>query len=87
MPMLIHTVNVLFQIYTLMLFIRILASWIPQANEYRIIQFIGYYTDPYLNIFRRIIPPLGMFDISPIVAFLCLSFLQNIVLNVLFKMV
>lgn len=87
MPMLIHTVNILFQIYTLMLFVRILASWIPQANEYRIIQFIGYYTDPYLNVFRRIIPPLGMFDISPIVAFLCLSFLQNILLNLLFKMV
>lgn len=87
MAVLIHTVNFLFQIYTLMLFVRILASWIPQANEYRIIQFVGYYTDPYLNIFRRFVPPLGMFDLSPIVAFLCLSFIQNIVLNLLFKFV
>ena len=60
-----------------MLFARILASWIPQANEYRVMQFVGYYTDPYLNVFRRFVPPLGMFDLSPIVAFLCLSFIQN----------
>ena len=79
----IRLIDLVFQVYTLMLFARILASWVPQANEYRIMQFISYYTDPYLNLFRRIIPPLGMFDLSPIVAFLCLSFIQNIVLNFL----
>lgn len=79
----IYFINLIFQLYTLMLFARILASWVPQVNEYRIMQFVIYYTDPYLNIFRRIIPPLGMFDLSPIVAFLCLSFLQNLVLNFL----
>lgn len=83
----IYFVNVIFQVYTLMLFARILASWIPQINQYRFMQFIGYYTDPYLNLFRRIIPPLGMFDLSPIVAFLCLSFLQNLVINFLFFLV
>lgn len=80
-------VNFLFQVYTLMLFARILASWIPQANEYRVMQFVGYYTDPYLNVFRRFVPPLGMFDLSPIVAFLCLSFIQNLVMNFLLRMV
>lgn len=66
-----------------MLFARILASWVPQLSQYRFIQFIGYYTDPYLNLFRRIIPPLGMFDLSPIVAFLSLSFAQNLIINFL----
>jgi YggT family protein len=79
----IYFVNLIFQVYMLMLFARILASWVPQINEYRFMQFVGYYTDPYLNIFRRIIPPLGMFDLSPIVAFLCLSFMQNLVVNFL----
>jgi len=79
----IYFINIIFQVYTLMLFARIIASWVPQMNEYRLMHFIAYYTDPYLNLFRRIIPPLGMFDISPIVAFLSLSFLQNILINLL----
>lgn len=79
----IYFINILFQVYTLMLFARILSSWVPQANEYKIMRFITYYTDPYLQIFRRVIPPLGMFDLSPIVAFLALSFIQNIVLHFL----
>lgn len=83
MLILIYFINIIFQVYTLMLFVRILSSWIPQANEYRIVQFVGYYTDPYLNLFRRIIPPLGMFDLSPIVAFLALNFAQNILINLL----
>lgn len=80
---LIYFINIIFQVYTLMLFARIIASWIPQVNEYRFMHFISYYTDPYLSLFRRIIPPLGMFDISPIVAFLALNFLQNILINLL----
>ena len=87
MAVFIFFINFLFQVYTLMLFARILASWIPQANEYKVMQFIGYYTDPYLNIFRRFVPPLGMFDLSPIVAFLCLSFVQNLVMNFLIKLI
>lgn len=66
-----------------MLFIRILLSWVPELRGYRIVQFIGYYTDPYLNFFRQWIPPLGMIDISPIFAFLALNFLQQIVRSLL----
>jgi YggT family protein len=79
----IYLVNLLFQVFTMMLIVRIVASWLPQLNEYRIMHFIRYYTDPYLNIFRRIIPPLGMIDFSPIVAFLCLGFIQNLIINLL----
>jgi YggT family protein len=79
----IYFINIIFQVYTLMLFARILGSWVPQLSEYRFMHFIAYYTDPYLNLFRRIIPPLGMFDLSPIVAFLCLNFAQNILINFL----
>lgn len=83
----IKLINLLFQVYTLMLFARILGSWVPQVNEYRFMRFIAYYTDPYLNLFRRIIPPLGMFDLSPIVAFLALSFIQNLLMNFLVLLV
>ncbi len=83
MLLVIKLVNLLFQVYTLMLFARILGSWVPQVNEYRLMRFIAFYTDPYLNLFRRVVPPLGMFDLSPIVAFLALSFIQNLLLNFL----
>lgn len=82
----IYFINVICQVYTLMLFARILGSWVPQLSQYRFMHFIAYYTDPYLNLFRRIIPPLGMFDLSPIVAFLCLNFAQNILINFLISL-
>lgn len=77
MTFFIEAVDVLFQVYTLMLFARILASWVPQLYEYKAMQFIAFYTDPYLNFFRRVIPPLGMIDFSPVVAFFCLRFIQT----------
>lgn len=81
--MLISTINILFQIYTLMLFARILGSWIPEIQDTKAMQFIAFYTDPYLNLFRGIIPPLGMIDISPIFAFLALQLLQWMILGAL----
>lgn len=76
--MALHIIDILFQIYTLMIIARIFGSWVPEWQQYRAMQFVTYYTDPYLNIFRRIIPPLGMIDISPIIAFLALGFIKQI---------
>jgi YggT family protein len=87
MLMVVQLINVAFEVYTLMIFARILSSWVPQMNEYRVMQFVSQYTDPYLNFFRRFVPPLGMFDLSPIVAFLCLSFMQNLVIKLLVSLV
>lgn len=81
--MLANIVNILFQVYTLMLFARIISSWIPELQETKFMQFISFYTDPYLNIFRRIIPPLGFLDISPIFAFLALEFVRMLIVGML----
>lgn len=81
--MLIKIIDILFQVYMLMLFARILCSWIPELQRSRFIQFIAFYTDPYLNFFRRFIPPLGMIDFSPIVAFLCLGIIESIVKEII----
>lgn len=83
----IELVNIVFKVYTLMIFARIISSWFPQLYQYKIMQFIMFYTDPYLNFFRKFIPPLGMIDFSPIIAFLCLSFIQNLVLSLLIGLV
>lgn len=74
-----HIIDILFQVYTLMILGRVLGSWVPQWQEKRFMLFIAYYTDPYLNLFRRLIPPLGMIDISPIVAFFALSILRQVI--------
>lgn len=75
--MLLYIVDKLFLVYTIMLFGRILGSWIPDLQHTRLMQFISFYTDPYLNLFRRFIPPVGMMDFSPVIALLCLSFIEQ----------
>lgn len=77
--MALQIVDLLFWVYLIMLMIRVLGSWIPELMSSRFMLFISFYTDPYLNLFRRFIPPIGMIDISPIIAFLCLGFLESLV--------
>lgn len=62
------------QIYSWALIIYILMSWFPNARDTAIGRFLANICEPYLEPFRRIIPPLGMIDISPIVAILVLRF-------------
>ncbi len=66
------------QIYYVLLIVRILLSWFQTAEwAGQIISFLSPITDPYLNIFRSIIPPLGGIDISAILAILLLGFVQS----------
>lgn len=55
-------------IYSFVVFAYVLLSWLPGARDSSIGQFLGKIVEPYLDPFRRIIPPIGIFDISPIVA-------------------
>jgi YggT family protein len=84
---LIKIVDICFGIYMIMLFIRIMSSWFPEYRDHTFVRFIAFYTDPYLNIFRRIIPPLGMFDLSPIVAFFALQILEAVVKSLLITII
>lgn len=81
--MLANAIAILFQIYFLMLFARIISSWIPELQDTKVMHFIAFYTDPYLNIFRKVIPPLGFIDISPIFAFLALELLRWWIMSIL----
>ncbi|MFD1735740.1 YggT family protein [Bacillus salitolerans] len=62
------------QIYSYALIIYILLSWFPNARESGFGQLLAKICEPYLEPFRKIIPPLGMIDISPIVAIFLLNF-------------
>lgn len=80
--MIANTINLLFITYTIMLFVRILGSWFPNLSHYKIMQFIHHYTEPYLKIFRKIIPSIGGIDLSPILAFFVLKLLQSFLLSI-----
>ena len=69
-------------VYSLMIVIRIVLSWVLTGTN-KALRFLHRLTDPILEPFRRLIPPLGMFDISPIVVLFLLNFLQLAVGGVL----
>jgi YggT family protein len=78
-PLLFQTISTFIGIYTALLVIRILLSWFPTINWYDPpFSILSQLTDPYLNIFRSIIPPLGGIDFSPILALLLLQVVQQV---------
>lgn len=77
-------IDTLFLIYYYMLFAYILMSWLPQLRESKIGEILGKFVEPYLSIFRRFIPPLGMIDLSPIVGIIALRFIQGGLKTVLY---
>ena len=82
-------VDALFLVYLILIFARILLSWIPRIPYNPIlsgiVNFIHEVTDPYLNLFRRILPPVGgggfALDLSPIIAVFVLIIVRAIVVG------
>lgn len=72
-----------FTIYFYALIIYIFMSWVPNARETKFGEILGSICEPYLEVFRRFIPPLGMIDISPIVAIFVLRLAQDGLMQVL----
>lgn len=68
------------KLYLLLLFVRVLLTWFPNVDWMRqpwaILRQI---TDPYLNLFRNLIPPImGQIDFTPILGFMVLQFLAKV---------
>jgi len=84
-------VDTLVLVYLVLIFIRIIMSWLPRIpyNRYldMALNFVRDVTDPYLNLFRRFMPPVrlgpGALDLSPIVATFMLIIVGSIVANVI----
>ena len=73
-------------VYSMILFVYVLMSWIPQKSGIvaDIDTILGKLCDPFLDLFRRFIPPIGgMVDISPIVALLVLQFAVRLIVSIL----
>ncbi|HIY82482.1 YggT family protein [Rubneribacter sp.] len=72
--------------YSMVIFVYVLMSWLPVnrgilADIYNV---LGKVCDPYLNLFKKLIPPLGgMVDVTPIVALLVLQLATRVVIGLL----
>jgi YggT family protein len=84
-------VSALFLVYIVLILIRVLISWVPRMPYNPILRkaldFVTETTDPYLNLFRRIVPPIGRggigFDLSPMIGLIVLFVLQAIVVGLI----
>lgn len=75
----------LLSLFSLLIFIRIIFSWGMVSYQNRVMRFLVDATEPLLGPLRRIIPPLGRMDISPIVAFLILWLFQAAIAGTLLR--
>jgi YggT family protein len=84
-------VGAIFVVYVILIFIRIVASFVPRM-PYRpwlraILDFATEVTDPYLNFFRRFLPPVGgggfALDLSPMIGVIVLFVAQAIVVGLI----
>lgn len=79
MNLIIQSLAGFLQIYSVLLIIRILLSWFPNLNWYNPpLSILSQITDPYLNIFRSFIPPLGGIDFSPMLAIFALQIVSSL---------
>jgi len=79
MNLLITTLATFVSLYSYLLITRVLLTWFPTVDwSNQPFAALSQISDPYLNLFRSIIPPLGGMDFSPILAFLALNIVGGI---------
>ncbi len=79
-------VTVFIWVYTLLIFAYVILSWVRSPyTTHPVVRFLHDVCDPYLRLFRRVLPPLGPVDLSPIVAVASLLLLQYLVNGVLLE--
>jgi YggT family protein len=84
-------VNALFIVYIILIFANILISWLPRVPYNRglrmVLDFVTETTNPYLNLFRRFLPPVGgggfALDLSPMIGIIVLFVLQTVVVGLI----
>jgi len=84
-------VSALFLVYTVLVLLNVLISWVPRMPYNRALRatldFVKETTDPYLNLFRRVLPPIGgggfALDLSPIIGIILLSVARAVVVGLI----
>ena len=87
MHLITNTIIALANAYTMVIFVYVLMSWIPNVTSGvvgQVYRALGTLCDPYLDLFKRFIPPIGgMVDVTPIIALLVLQFVVRLIVGIL----
>lgn len=79
-------ISYIFRFYEGALIVYILSSWFPISRDNFIIKFLEDICEPFLRLFRKILPPLaGLVDFSPILAMISLGVIERLIYSLLFK--
>ena len=70
-------------VLSLLIIVRIVSSWVPFIRENRFMWTLFNLTEPIMAPFRQIIPPIGMFDLSPIILIFLLNIVKTAIGNLL----
>ena len=80
----IGAISKLFELYFILIIVRCFLSFFPKVDmNQQPVKFLKEVTDPYLDFFRKFIPPLNGLDFSPIVAVIVLQIIQILVCSAL----
>ncbi|MSO95309.1 MAG: YggT family protein [Thermoleophilia bacterium] len=83
-PTLLRFVDVFFTVYILLILAYVLTSWITMPSALRLVQrFLDDVCEPYIRIFRRVLPSLGPLDLSPMVAVISLVLAQRLLVGLI----
>ena len=80
-----HIVSIILTMAYWLILIRALISWVNPDPYNGIVQFLYRTTEPILQPIRKIMPPMGV-DISPIIAFIAIIFLQSFLVSTLLRL-
>ncbi len=73
-------IKIFFDILSFLVIVRVLLSWFPHRPHQGFFDLIFEITDPILGLAKKIIPPLGMVDLSPIIVLFALNLLKSLLL-------
>jgi YggT family protein len=76
-------INILSQVLSIAILARVLMSWVPSLQQSGFGRFIYEITEPILRPIRRLIPPLGMLDLSPFIAMVIIQVLAQLLQRLL----
>ena len=74
-------INYGISIIIIAMFIRAIASWFRIDERYAIIRFLARITDPFIDPVRRIVPPMGLFDMAFIITWFLLGTMRILLLQ------
>lgn len=74
----------LFDLLMLLMIVRVFLTWIPNINWYnQPFKLLKDISDPIFEPFRRILPPIGGLDLSPILAFIVIGLIQRLIVSLM----